>query len=160
MGQFIFVNLGLLVVAFSLRGSEACCPCGWSSYDKYCYKVFAKEKVWDDAEKFCMEQGKGGHVVSLGSIEEGDFVGKLISKKLKNQPDFVWIGMRAQDQGLQCSRRWSDGSTMVYESWNGLYSKKCLTLTKRTEYLKWLNYNCGFTLPFVCKFLAEPDDPE
>ncbi|XP_070610646.1 snaclec subunit A [Erythrolamprus reginae] len=160
MGRFIFVSLGLLVVAFSLRGSGACCPCGWSSYDKYCYKVFDKRKNWDDAERFCMEQGKGGHLASLGSMEEGNFVSKLALNRLKKEPTYVWIGLRAQGQEQQCSSRWSDGSRIGYENWHPLQSRKCLTLSNWTEYLKWHNYNCDFTLPFICKFLAEPDDPE
>uniref|UniRef100_A0A098M237 C-type lectin 8g n=1 Tax=Hypsiglena sp. JMG-2014 TaxID=1550645 RepID=A0A098M237_9SAUR len=157
MGRFIFVSLGLLVVAFCLRGSGADCPFGWSSYDKYCYKVFDERKNWDDAERFCREQGKEGHLASLGSIEEGTFVGKLAFNRLKKQPTYVWIGLRAQGQG-QCSSRWSDGSRIVYENWHPLESRKCLVLSNWTEYLKWYNHNCKYTFPFICKFLAEPDD--
>uniref|UniRef100_T1DH48 C-type lectin 1b n=1 Tax=Crotalus horridus TaxID=35024 RepID=T1DH48_CROHD len=164
MGRFIFVSFGLLVVFLSLSGTEAgfCCPSGWSSYDRYCYKPFQQEMTWADAENFCTQQHTGSHLVSFHSTEEVDFVVKMTHQSLKT--NFVWIGANniwnpepppqsAHGASLsfqKCNWQWSDGSKPDYEEWHEQF--ECLI--SRTFDNQWLSMDCGDTCSFVCKFEA------
>nr|AAQ11362.1 convulxin subunit b [Crotalus durissus terrificus] len=146
MGRFIFVSFGLLVVFLSLSGSEAgfCCPSHWSSYDRYCYKVFKQEMTWADAEKFCTQQHTGSHLVSFHSTEEVDFVVKMTHQSLKST--FFWIG--ANNIWNKCNWQWSDGTKPEYEEWHEEF--ECLI--SRTFDNQWLSAPCSDTYSFVCKF--------
>ncbi|XP_070610649.1 snaclec subunit B-like [Erythrolamprus reginae] len=148
MGPFTFVSLGLLVVAFPLKGSAMDCPSGWSSYDKYCYKVFDERKNWVEAEKFCLEQKTGSHVASILSSEEGSYVSNLALKSLK-QPS-MWIGL--SNLWNQCSWQWSDGSSLSYEAWGD--GPDCVIMHLKPGSIDWYNIECKSSLPFTCKFLA------
>uniref|UniRef100_Q6X5S6 Snaclec 8 n=1 Tax=Echis carinatus sochureki TaxID=124223 RepID=SL8_ECHCS len=116
MGRFIFVSFSLLVVFFSLSGTEAgvCCPLGWSGYDQNCYKAFEELMNWADAEKFCTQQHKGSHLVSLHNIAEADFVVKKIVSVLKD--GVIWMGLN--DVWNECNWGWTDGAQLDYKAWN------------------------------------------
>uniref|UniRef100_A0A182C5S9 C-type lectin n=1 Tax=Phalotris mertensi TaxID=1260334 RepID=A0A182C5S9_9SAUR len=150
MGRFIFVNLGLLVVAFSLRGSGADCPSDWSSHDKYCYKVFDERKNWDEAETFCMNQKTGSHLVSILSSNEGNYVANLVLKSSKKPS--VWIGL--SNIWNACSWQWSDGSSLDYKAW--AEGPSCALLSLNSFYFDWFGIECKKAAPFICKFPAKP----
>nr|Q8AYA5.1 RecName: Full=Snaclec agglucetin subunit alpha-2; AltName: Full=Antithrombin 1 chain A; Flags: Precursor [Deinagkistrodon acutus]AAN23125.1 agglucetin-alpha 2 subunit precursor [Deinagkistrodon acutus] len=154
MGRFIFVSFGLLVVFLSLSGTGADfnCPPGWSAYDQYCYQVIKEPKNWDDAERFCTEQADGGHLVSIESKGERDFVAQLVSQNIESVEDHVWTGLRVQNKEKQCSTEWSDGSSVSYENLLELYMRKCGALERETGFHKWINLGCIQLNPFVCKF--------
>nr|P0DJC9.1 RecName: Full=Snaclec aspercetin subunit beta [Bothrops asper] len=59
------------------------CPSDWSSYEGHCYRVFKPPKDWADAERFCSQQAKGGHLVSIERFGREDFVSNLITKNLQ-----------------------------------------------------------------------------
>nr|AAM22786.1 ACF 1/2 A-chain [Deinagkistrodon acutus] len=151
MGRFIFVSFGLLVVFLSLSGTAADCSSSWSSYEGHCYKAFKQSKTWADAESFCTKQVNGGHLVSIESSGEADFVAHLIAQKIKSAKIHVWIGLRAQNKEKQCSIEWSDGSSISYENWIEEESKKCLGVHKATGFRKWENFYCEQRDPFVCE---------
>nr|B0VXV2.1 RecName: Full=Snaclec 3; AltName: Full=C-type lectin isoform 3; Flags: Precursor [Sistrurus catenatus edwardsi]ABG26987.1 C-type lectin isoform 3 [Sistrurus catenatus edwardsi] len=150
MGRLVFVSFSLLVVFLSLSGTAADCPSGWSSYEGHCYKPFNEPKNWDDAERFCLEQAKGGHLVSIESSEEADFVAQLVANNVRRGISYIWIGLRVQGEEKQCSTKWSDGSSVNYENWIEALSKTCLGLEQDTNH-KWVNIYCGEINPFVCK---------
>uniref|UniRef100_A0A1L8D6E0 BATXCTL48 n=1 Tax=Bothrops atrox TaxID=8725 RepID=A0A1L8D6E0_BOTAT len=151
MGRFIFVSFGLLVVFLSLSGTAADCPSGWSSYEGHCYNFFQQKMNWADAERFCSEQAKGGHLVSFQSDGETDFVVKLVSANIQSSDLYAWIGLRVQNNEQQCSSKWSDGSSVSYENVVGRTTKKCFALEKEQEFFVWINIYCGQQNPFVCK---------
>ncbi|KAG5858199.1 Encode snake venom C-type Lectin protein [Bothrops jararaca] len=153
MGRFIFVSFGLLVVAVSLSGTGADfdCPSGWSAYDQYCYKPINEPQNWDDAERFCSEEVNGGHLVSIESAGEADFVAKLVAENKHSRELNVWIGMRVQGKEKQCSSNWSDGSCVCYENLVERRTKKCFVLEGREGFRKWSNLNCEQRIPFVCE---------
>nr|Q5FZI6.1 RecName: Full=Snaclec trimecetin subunit alpha; Flags: Precursor [Protobothrops mucrosquamatus]AAW69915.1 trimecetin alpha-chain precursor [Protobothrops mucrosquamatus] len=153
MGRFIFVSFGLLVVFLSLSGTGADCPSDWSSFRRYCYKPFKQLKTWEDAERFCWEQVKGAHLVSIESSGEGDFVAQLLSENIKTTKYHVWIGLSIQNKRQQCRSIWSDGSSVSYENLVKPFSKKCFVLKKESEFHKWFNIYCGERNLFMCKFL-------
>uniref|UniRef100_A0A1L8D5Z9 BATXCTL55 n=1 Tax=Bothrops atrox TaxID=8725 RepID=A0A1L8D5Z9_BOTAT len=151
MGRFIFVSFGLLVVFLSLSGTAADCPSGWSSYEGSCYNFFQRKMNWADAERFCSEQAKGGHLVSFQSDGETDFVVKLVTKNIQRRDLYVWIGLRVQNKEKQCSSKWSDGSSLSYENVVERTTKKCFALEKEQEFIVWINIYCAKKNPFVCK---------
>uniref|UniRef100_A0A1L8D697 BATXCTL33 n=1 Tax=Bothrops atrox TaxID=8725 RepID=A0A1L8D697_BOTAT len=151
MGRFIFVSFGLLVVFLSLSGTAADCPSGWSSYEGHCYKLFQKKMNWADAERFCSEQAKGGHLVSIESQEEAAFVAEVVSANIQTGDLYVWIGLRSERKGQQCKSNWSDGSCVCYENLYGRNVKKCFALKGQQGFLTWHNVHCGQEYPFVCK---------
>uniref|UniRef100_A0A194AS79 C-type lectin 8b n=1 Tax=Sistrurus miliarius barbouri TaxID=8759 RepID=A0A194AS79_SISMB len=157
MGRFIFVSFGLLVVFLSLSGigADFDCPSGWSAYDQYCYKPFNEVQNWDDAERFCSEQAKGGHLVSIESDGEAAFVAQLVAEKIDRPEIYIWIGLRVQGEEQQCSSEWSDGSSIIYVNWNKGESKMCQGLSRWTNFLKWDYTDCQEKNPFVCKFPPE-----
>uniref|UniRef100_A0A1W7RK05 C-type lectin 4 n=1 Tax=Agkistrodon contortrix contortrix TaxID=8713 RepID=A0A1W7RK05_AGKCO len=175
MGRFIFMSFGLLVVFLSLSGTGAdlFCPSGWDSNNDHCYKVFNQRKNWEDAERFCSEQANGGHLVSIESAREADFVAQLLSEKLETSSHYVWIGLRDERKEQpepspqsanvasfkQCSSEWSDGSSVSYENLAERETKKCFMLKKWAGFRTWDNVYCGKQNPFICKSPPQWEDP-
>uniref|UniRef100_A0A1L8D636 BATXCTL37 n=1 Tax=Bothrops atrox TaxID=8725 RepID=A0A1L8D636_BOTAT len=155
MGRFIFMSFGLLVVFLSLSGTDTPfeCPSDWSTHRQYCYKFFQQKMKWADAERFCSEQAKGGHLVSIESDEETSFLAQLVVPKIQEFTYYVWIGLRAQGKGQQCSSKWSDYSSVSYENMVVPYVKKCFALGKNLGFVQWVNIDCVKKNPFVCKFI-------
>ncbi|XP_070610675.1 C-type lectin lectoxin-Thr1-like isoform X2 [Erythrolamprus reginae] len=57
MGRFLFLALGLLVVAFCLNGAKgSCCSCDCPSRNEFCDKTFDERKNQDDAEEHVSRQ--------------------------------------------------------------------------------------------------------
>nr|UMK70480.1 C-type lectin 8 [Bitis atropos] len=152
MGRFIFLSSGLLVVFLSLSGTGAASDCasGWTAYDQHCYRAFEEPKSWDDAEKFCTEQANGGHLVSIQSTQEANFVAQLVSGFIS----YIWIGLRDRRKEQQCSSEWNDGSKVIYVHWREGESQMCQVLTIWSGFRKWDNIDCARHYPFICKFPA------
>ncbi|XP_026547932.1 C-type lectin mannose-binding isoform-like [Notechis scutatus] len=92
-GQFIIVNLSLLVMALSLRGVKGCCcPNDWLSMNGFCYKVNDDLKTWNDAEMFCRKLKPGCHLASIHSVAESADLAEYVSDYLKGSGN-VWIGL-------------------------------------------------------------------
>ncbi|XP_070611103.1 C-type lectin lectoxin-Thr1-like [Erythrolamprus reginae] len=94
MGRFIFVSLGLLVVAFSLTGARQCLS-DQLSMQRFCYKVFDSRKNWNDAEIFCMNYRPGCHLASIHSAEESTALPQYVSGNLRSRRN-VWIGLHLE----------------------------------------------------------------
>uniref|UniRef100_W5XCJ6 Snaclec lebecin subunit beta n=1 Tax=Macrovipera lebetinus TaxID=3148341 RepID=SLCIB_MACLB len=151
MGRIIFVSFGLLVVFLSLSGTGADCPSDWSSDEEHCYYVFFLLFTWEEAAKFCTQQANGGHLVSIESVEEAEFVAQLISENIKTSADYVWIGLWNQRKAPYCVSKWTDGSSVIYKNVIERFIKNCFGLEKETNYRTWFNLSCGDDYPFVCK---------
>uniref|UniRef100_A0A8C5RMF6 C-type lectin domain-containing protein n=1 Tax=Laticauda laticaudata TaxID=8630 RepID=A0A8C5RMF6_LATLA len=156
MGRFLFVSIGLLVVAFTQSGIGAnlFCPYDWISHNTSCYKLFKHWMTWDKAQRFCMEQYENSQLASISDVEESVKLSNYISKKLILTD--VWIGLRLSKRtGIW---EWSDGSNSTYTSWkegepNNFFNIEfCTVLSATTRYLQWNDKYCSLWLPFVCKF--------
>ncbi len=81
-----------------------------SVFANHRYEVFDESITWQEAKAKCEEMG--GHLVTIDSQEENDFVAKLISNKEKN---LYWIGCFVDAQTNIW--KWIDGSELEYENW-------------------------------------------
>ncbi|KAM3832794.1 snaclec coagulation factor X-activating enzyme light chain 2-like [Vipera latastei] len=153
MGRLIFVSFGWLVVFLSLSGTGAGlkCPPDSSPYRYFCYRVFKERKTWEDAERFCVEHPNDGHLVSIESMEEAEFVAQLLSNITEKFITHFWIGLRIEDKKQECRTDWSDGSSVSYDNLHKRESRKCFGLEKGTDYRTWFKFNCEESYPFVCK---------
>jgi len=97
-------NSGTATVVTS-ENSETGCPAGWKSMFDSCYQWFYTEmKTWQEAENHC--QSFGGHLASIHSEEENEFISKTLLGT-------VWIGGRASG-GETGTWTWSDGTPWDY----------------------------------------------
>ena len=70
------------------------CWTGWKGFRKSCYKIFTNSSFnKEQAENHCVKYG--GHLVSISSKEEMEFVHGLIIYMMKNisMMDAIFIGM-------------------------------------------------------------------
>lgn len=74
---------------------------------KYCY--ITTNMSWGDAESLCVS--KGGHLVSINSLEEQDFIQDMIDSVGK---DNTWLGGYLEDGEW----KWTDGSDFDYSNWD------------------------------------------
>ena len=57
------------------------CPIDWNFFQGACYRVFTDDVLFADAEANCVELG--GHLASIHSVEENDFIlGNFLSALL------------------------------------------------------------------------------
>ena len=128
------------------------CPAGWVLLDSNCYRLFESKLSWHDAEKNC--QREGGHLASIHSKEENDFVSKLVSPVAREE---AWIG--GSDLTSEGSWVWNDGSSFSWTNWgrrqpdNAHRKEHCLT-TNWGTLGQWNDLGCSRqsrVKKFVCK---------
>uniref|UniRef100_A0A3Q2T655 C-type lectin domain-containing protein n=1 Tax=Fundulus heteroclitus TaxID=8078 RepID=A0A3Q2T655_FUNHE len=131
-----------------LRGG---CPEFWYSFNDRCYKYVATLMTWGDAEQHCVSQG--ANLVSIHSLQEENFVKRLISNFDPAQKS-NWIGLSdAQKDGTFF---WSDGSKLSFTYWdagepNNYKGPEPCVKTNRGLAKKWNDVPCNWKLSFVCK---------
>ncbi|XP_070803424.1 C-type lectin galactose-binding isoform-like [Pituophis catenifer annectens] len=154
MGQFLFVSLGLLVVAFSLTGAPKSCLEGWYSRNQRCNKLFEEQKNWNDAEAFCQKQNAGCHLASMQSTTQRDDMADYVAENLKSSQS-VWIGLH--DPSKKSEWEWINRSRFYYLAWAddqpepSKNNKFCAKLEKETKYFQWSDSNCEELHPFLCQ---------
>jgi len=127
------------------------CPAGWVRFKSSCYKVFSATRAgWMNAEAEIQCRENGGHLASIHSKEENDFVTSLDS-------GVMWLGGYDNTEG---SWRWSDGSTFSFTNWGcgepyrPQSNEDCMTTNERCggKLGLWNDINCStFITKFVCK---------
>ena len=90
------------------------CPSGWATYARdgsviKCFAYFGDKAYATSAEYYC--QAEGGHLASIHSIEEQDFIIQTF-----NPPRGIWIGL--VDDNHDKVFEWTDGSTFDFENWD------------------------------------------
>jgi len=124
------------------------CQSGWAALGSMCYKSFNLEMDWKDAERYC--QNLGGHLPSIHSVEENNFLKKL-------SPHYLWLG--GTDPGHKGVWRWTDGSPFSFTYWgrgepNNLGGgEDCLTMMANFDRWNWNDHRCSWhqNYYFVCK---------
>ncbi|XP_072021296.1 echinoidin-like [Amphiura filiformis] len=147
------------------------CPPFWTHFRDNCYRFFGTAKTWDEAEAHCnglFSDTAQGHLVSIHSVEESDFVYKFWHDSLIHRllPDSnaspitdeyydctIYLGLH--DRNVDGSLVWTDGSSYDYNEWATGYPTKDCTLWANDNFVnrfKWLNIPCKTDhSPFVCK---------
>nr|P81508.1 RecName: Full=Snaclec CHH-B subunit alpha [Crotalus horridus] len=119
------------------------CPSGWSSYDRYCYKPFKQEMTWADAERFCSEQAKGRHLLSVETALEASFVDNVLYANKEYLTRYIWIGLRVQNKGQPCSSIYSENLVDPFD---------CFMVSRDTRLREWFKVDCEQQHSFICKF--------
>nr|ACS37721.1 C-type lectin-1 [Heligmosomoides polygyrus] len=130
----------------------------WYVFRGHAYKVFENKKVtFDEAEKACKE--KYGHLASIHSKEENDFIYGLAKKSLPkvSHDDLCWIGLWKSSKGWT----WTDGSSVNYTNWapgepnnvqNAEYCTQLYNVDTFKSPMNWNDYDCTRKMSgYVCK---------
>jgi len=117
-------------------------------YDGHTYKLFTTPKNWFDAKADC--EARGGHLVTLGSQGENDFVRDLGSD--------IYIGFT--DAAVEGDWQWVTGEGAPYTNWHsgepnnwwGLEDWATMSAADGTWYDLW-GWDAG---AYVCEWDLEP----
>ncbi|MBR1398486.1 MAG: C-type lectin domain-containing protein [Selenomonadaceae bacterium] len=102
--------MAVLMSSFIGSTADASVDRGAKEYDGHYYKVYDKSMTWDRAQEYCEKMG--GHLVTINSSGEQDFVSRLISSK--GNRNCYWIG------GVRSSNRhwkWVTDENFSYTNW-------------------------------------------
>lgn len=81
-------------------------------FNGHYYKVFDESKTWTEAKAYC--ESLGGHLVTVTSEAENDFIYSIIENKTKN---LYWLG--ANDVKKEGVWEWVTGEIWTYSNWCG-----------------------------------------
>ncbi|XP_076342329.1 macrophage mannose receptor 1-like isoform X2 [Tachypleus tridentatus] len=110
-----------------------------------CYHVLkanlAKKYTWHDAEDYCTKEG--GHLVSIHSKKENNFIQKMIQEAGSFIIKSYWIGFHAL--GLDGQFEWTDGSLTEFINWDNTNEKfeaeeKCVLMFPNSG--TWVDHHC------------------
>jgi hypothetical protein len=79
------------------------------SYNGHSYKLFDISMDWSSAQAYCEELG--GHLVTINSSDEQQFVSSIASESTKKN---VWLGATKNDNG---KFSWITGETAQFSNW-------------------------------------------
>ena len=80
-----------------------------ASFNGHTYEYYNQKMDWNQAYKFC--EKKGGHLVTITSQEENDFIANFV----KNQSENVWTGGKTIDFKTWF---WVTGEKFNYQNWS------------------------------------------
>ncbi|CAH2327084.1 brevican core [Pelobates cultripes] len=122
------------------------CLDDWDTFQGFCYKHFHARRSWEEAETHCRDYG--GHLVSLMTPEEQDFVNNQYR-------EYQWMGLN--DRTIEGDFQWSDGNPLLYENWNHkqpdsyfLSGENCVVMVWHDSG-HWSDVPCNYHLPYTCK---------
>ncbi|PAA71637.1 hypothetical protein BOX15_Mlig020209g1, partial [Macrostomum lignano] len=156
------------------------CDWGWSSFDGLCYRLETEPKTAAEAAAAC--QAKGAKLVSVNSLEEGNYITNMLYTKFRSL-NAVWTGGQFgsfRDVGSQYTS-WTFVDT-IHMARQPLWfpgfepgtdqrpagdpqQRSCIAMSKLFQnprsrrdvdvnYFWWDNISCKTRLPFVCQKLA------
>ena len=147
------------------------CGADWTlkefNYGTLCYRAFNDALAWPDAEQYC--KSVGGHLVSIHSKEENDFVLTVLDKGVFDDDDF-WVGAHQQplDSPPAQNWTWSDSTPQIYANWSnnepndngGPGSENCISVYGDAVNLggaegTWNDAPCGDKFEYICKKPAQ-----
>ncbi|CAB4029290.1 macrophage mannose receptor 1-like, partial [Paramuricea clavata] len=120
-----------------------------------CYIVGNKTShdylTWPEAEKKCQRIGNNGHLVSIHSQSQQNFI-RSLQRRRESIP--MWIGLN--DLGTEANYKWTDESTYNYSNWasgqpdNYFRKEDCIHLVVGTG--TWNDNNCHENkYSYICK---------
>lgn len=125
----------------------------YNSQNKHYYERIDLSMTWKDAEAYC--EKNGGHLASITSKEELDFVNNILKDGSK---DRYWLG--ASDEQQEGIWNWVTGEKFVISSWrtgepnnnNGDHSENYLMTYKNGEWMDVPNDAVVSIYGFVCEY--------
>ena len=93
--------MGTSVTASAADSSE-------KAYREHKYRRYDHSMTWQEADRFC--RAKGGHLVTINSAEEQEFIEELLRKGERNS---YWIGGMVASGTIT----WVTGEAVVYTNW-------------------------------------------
>ncbi|XP_042191371.1 lectin-like [Callorhinchus milii] len=132
-------------------------PCleGFVSYNGICSKYIHEKINWIDAELFCQNLAKGGHLASVHCPLENLFLSALIQISYHHADTMTWIG--ASDCYKEGTFLWLDGSRMDHSEWyynqpdDGKQKENCVMMNKNKNGL-WFDADCSQEYNFICSY--------
>ncbi|XP_055345942.1 macrophage mannose receptor 1-like [Paramacrobiotus metropolitanus] len=140
------------------------CPSSWkTSKDfKNCYKAYLstnatdpiQKTTWREAEDFC-SRFRGGHLASISTKEENDFIKTEVQKSAFTGHYQYWIGLwDRQPQGNHFAWGWTDGSRYSYsgfqmENHDDDTGANCAAVD--AENGNWISQSCNNGWGWVCE---------
>ena len=129
------------------------CEPGWELFQMSCYKIPEDLKNWESAENYCVQEG--GHLASIHSKEENDFLFRLEALSPISSPVSIIGGKVKPDQTFF----WSDGTEFDYSNWQpgqpqGPYGTQvCIVLLPGREVADgtWIVDRCDNPFKYICK---------
>ena len=98
---------------FSVDGYYDTTPANTSSFNGHTYECYDIETTWNQAYRIC--ENKGGHLVTITSKDENDFVYDLC----KDHCNIIWIGATVFNRDANKENwYWITGEFFFYENWN------------------------------------------
>ncbi|ETN77611.1 lectin C-type domain protein [Necator americanus] len=139
-------------------------PCGdeWIFVTRLhsCYLAPHQPLPWHEAEHHCLTEG--GHLVSVNSAEESQFVRALANQ---HNPQFLtWIGLnrRANLNYTHQPWLWSNGDPVDFTNFQiGEPSEwgDCVALSSSMESSGWITIDCEYSQFFLCEKSADGIPP-
>ncbi|XP_078105960.1 type-2 ice-structuring protein-like [Sander vitreus] len=126
------------------------CPASWNKHNDRCFLYVPRTLDWADAEKNC--QSLKGNLASVHSVEEYQFIQRMITQQTQGNP-MAWVG------GTNCQKKtlwfWSDGRPFSFTFWcagepnNQGGNQGCLRMNYG-EHNCWDDIQCSDQLASVC----------
>jgi len=106
----MMANVGSITNDFESKDSEKPknVPEDALEYNNHYYKAYTDKLSWEDAEKYC--EDNGGHLATISDKDEDAFVKTVVSRYTNS-----WIGGRLDDEGFDYL--WVTGEPFSYTNW-------------------------------------------
>lgn len=106
----LLIMISAMPMSLLYASAASAVPSGAKEYNGHTYYVFKSEVTWSKAKKYC--ENRGGHLATITSQKENDFVSSLIEKRgITN----CWLG--ATDKEKEGTWKWVTGEKFKYTSW-------------------------------------------
>ena len=108
--MFSLLSASVLAVEDTSDDSDApTTPVSTGNFNGHRYQVWDNSMTWTEAEQFC--EDRGGHLVTITSAEEQEFINNLLDESCKKKQ--YWIGMRYDG-----THSWITGESSTYTNWD------------------------------------------
>ena len=105
------LTLGMTVAVCVLQVGAVSIPADAVKYGSHYYKAYDDPMSWTDAKVYC--ESLGGHLATVTSSEENDFIFSIIRNKTKN---IYWLG--GTDKETEGIWTWITGETWNFANWS------------------------------------------